>query len=49
MPFIHNGAGRDIRMLEAEMKISGWFSKIEAAKAFSKIRDFISTARKQGV
>ena len=48
MPFTHNAAERDIRVLKVKMKISGCFRKIHAAEGFSKIRGFISTARKQG-
>ena len=49
MPFTHNGAERDIRMLKVKMKISSCFRKIHAAEGSSKIRCFISTVRKQGV
>ena len=48
MPFTHNAAERDIRMLKVKTKISGCFRKVHAAEGFSKIRGFVSTVRKQG-
>ena len=48
MPFTHNAAERDIRMLKVKMKLSECIRKIHAAERFSKIRGFISTAREPG-
>jgi transposase len=49
VPFTNNQAERDLRPAKTQIKISGTHRSESGAKAWARIRGFVSTARKNGI
>jgi transposase len=49
VPFSNNGSERDLRPVKTQLKISGCHRSATGARAWLRVRGYISTARKYGV
>ena len=48
VPFTNNGSERDIRPTKIRLKVAGCLRTMAGAKAFCRLRSYLSTAAKQG-
>ncbi|MER6796828.1 IS66 family transposase [Amycolatopsis mediterranei] len=49
VPFTNNQAERDLRMIKAQLKISGGWRTRHSVQAWLRVRGYISTARKHSL
>jgi transposase len=49
VPFTNNQAERDLRPAKTQIKISGCHRSTTGARAWLRVRGYISTARKHGI
>jgi transposase len=48
VPFTNNQAEQDIRRIKVRQKISGGFRTLSGARAFARVRSYLSSCRQQG-